>query len=571
MLAHYQSTQRTVDETWVSHTRDVLSEFDAIVSGLDQAELREREYALTGNKALVIAFEHDGALVDRHLASVRALVADNPLTQRRVDGLIVATERQIAAMRELVAARDRGGLEAAARAAMVRAAASDISSVRDTVRAIELDERRLLATRQARLARSTRYTTWAIRGLGAASLIMLALAFFTAQRARGRQTLAERRALTANAELRLHLDELVRRSRESAGLHQLNASLQLCITLSEAYAAVQEILPMMLGPSSSGGALSVLRSSKRAERVASWGNQSGSDRTEGMSPEDCCALRSGRPYAVQPGKPGLRCRHSESQHYRCLPLSAHGETLGVLHLFFPAIDQAVDQGIPTAGLASLARSTGDAEQFKGDDSLASLERASEQIAITLANLALRERLEQQSVRDALTGTFNRRYFEESLERELARERRHARGLALVLVDIDHFKSVNDEHGHDAGDDALRMIAERLRRSVRASDVVCRFGGEEFAIMLIEISEEDAFRRATALVEACRGSQLTVRGRTVGPITVSAGLARLTADESGADMVRRADTALYAAKHGGRDRLVDGSAAVGGAGREVTRS
>jgi diguanylate cyclase (GGDEF)-like protein len=558
MLAHHQSTQRTTDERWVSHTRDVLSEFDAMVSGLDEAELREREYALTGTGGLLVAFERDGALVDRHLASVRALVADNPVTQRRVDGLIVATEQKMAVMRKLIDARERGGLEAAARAAMVRAVASDISSVRDTVRAIEGDERRLLAVRQETLARSTRYTMWAIRGLGVVSLVMLAVAFLTAHRARDRQAVAERDALKANAELRLHVDELVRRSRESAGLQQLNAALQLCITPSEAYAAVEQILPTVLGPSSSGGALAVLRSSKHVERVATWGDQSDSDRTEGMSPEDCCALRSGRPYAVQPGAPGLRCRHSECDHYLCLPLAAHGETLGVLHVFFPASEQGVDQRAVVT-------------QLDTDESLGLLQRASEQIAITLANLALRERLEQQSVRDALTGTFNRRYFEESLERELARERRRSRGLALVLVDIDHFKSVNDEHGHEAGDDALRMIAERLQRSARASDLVCRFGGEEFAIMLIEISEEAAHRRATAIVEACRGSQLTVRGRTVGPITVSAGLARLAAGESGADMVRRADEALYAAKREGRDRLVDSTAALSSAGREVTRS
>lgn len=547
-LAHHQSAERTADERWVSHTHEVLGEFDAMLSRLDEAELEERQFALTGTDRLLVPFERDGLLVEQQLADVRDLVGDNPGMQRRIDTLMVQTARKMATMRDLIRARREGGLEGAARAAIARADASDIATVRDTVRALQRDEQRLLAMRQASLARSTRLTTWAILGLGVASLLMLTLAFLTAQHARRRQAVAEQSAIQANAELRLHVDELLRHGRESVGLQQLNVALQLCITASEAYAAVERILPALLGASSCGGVLAVLRTPKHADRVATWGDQLGIDRAEKMPVEDCCALRSGRPYSVQSGELGLRCGHTDADSYLCLPLAAHGETLGVLQVMMPSRVDRIPAQSPTPTATGV----------DGRQPVDLLQRASEQIAITLANLALRERLEHQSVRDALTGTFNRRYFEESLEQALAREQRRPRGLTLVMVDVDHFKAVNDTHGHDAGDDVLRKIAQTLQQSVRASDLVCRFGGEEFAILLLETDAEAARRRTEAIVQACRTSQPMAHGRAIGPVTVSAGLARHHAGESGADLVRRADASLYEAKRQGRDRVVDSS-------------
>ncbi len=159
-------------------------------------------------------------------------------------------------------------------------------------------------------------------------------------------------------------------------------------------------------------------------------------------------------------------------------------------------------------------------------------------------------------RDGLTGAYNKRYLEETLEREVARCRRHRRPIAVIMIDIDHFKSVNDRYGHTIGDFVLRELAERLQRILRKDDVLARFGGEEFALVLVEANLENA----AAIAERCR-LEIADRGfkTPAGEIqlTVSLGVVAPDAAElgSGIELVHEADQLLYEAKRGGRNRTV----------------
>jgi two-component system, cell cycle response regulator len=169
---------------------------------------------------------------------------------------------------------------------------------------------------------------------------------------------------------------------------------------------------------------------------------------------------------------------------------------------------------------------------------------------------LRRRAEaasEMSMTDALTGLLNRYGLQRALQRELAEARRYARPLSCLLLDVDFFKSVNDTHGHAAGDAALMQAARVLSESVRGSDVVCRYGGEEFLVLA---PETDA-RGAHALAEKMRlavAARLFGDGERAFPLTLSAGVAELRPGESGNDMIARADLALYQAKQRGRDRV-----------------
>src|SRR5262249_40067864 len=122
----------------------------------------------------------------------------------------------------------------------------------------------------------------------------------------------------------------------------------------------------------------------------------------------------------------------------------------------------------------------------------------EHVGLALANLRLRETLRSQSIQDPLTGLFNRRYMEETLDLEPARASRADRSIAVIMLDIDHFKSLNDASGHEAGDALLRELAGALKARVREGDIACRFGGEEFVLILPEASLELATRRALEL-------------------------------------------------------------------------
>ena len=183
--------------------------------------------------------------------------------------------------------------------------------------------------------------------------------------------------------------------------------------------------------------------------------------------------------------------------------------------------------------------------------------ACERISLALANLKLREVLRSQSIRDPLTGLFNRRYMEESLEREVRRGVRNKDGVALLMLDIDHFKQFNDTYGHQAGDALLRGFGEFLSQRTRGQDVACRFGGEEFVLILSGASAADGCKRAEILRQELPQLMVEHAGQVLGRITVSIGVSAFPVHgATGEELLRTADLALYRAKKEGRDRVVE---------------
>jgi diguanylate cyclase (GGDEF)-like protein len=227
-----------------------------------------------------------------------------------------------------------------------------------------------------------------------------------------------------------------------------------------------------------------------------------------------------------------------------VPLAAQGETLGVLYV------EDGDEG-PETSVDGLRLRRINLERVAT--------AAGERISLALANLKLREILRNQSIRDPLTGLFNRRYMEESLARELHRGARKKRNVALVMVDLDHFKVFNDTFGHQAGDLLLRELSSVLKSRVRAGDMACRYGGEEFALILAE-TDSDGARTCTENIRAeIKNLHLHIRGQALGAVTISAGIAVFPGHgENAEELMRAADLALYRAKNEGRDRVLVGN-------------
>jgi diguanylate cyclase (GGDEF)-like protein len=217
---------------------------------------------------------------------------------------------------------------------------------------------------------------------------------------------------------------------------------------------------------------------------------------------------------------------------------AQGNTVGVLHLEF---ERPVE-----------LRYNSGTESFRDSHRRLAISAAS-QIALSLASLQLRETLREQSIRDPLTRLFNRRFLEEAVERELQVASRKKQSIAVLFLDLDHFKRFNDTFGHDAGDMVLQSLADLFRAFFRATDICCRYGGEEFAIILPESSSQDAVIRADALRSEVKSLRLQYKKQTLGPLTLSAGVAAfpehgLTSDE----LFKIADQCLYESKSRGRD-------------------
>jgi diguanylate cyclase (GGDEF)-like protein len=217
---------------------------------------------------------------------------------------------------------------------------------------------------------------------------------------------------------------------------------------------------------------------------------------------------------------------------------AHGNTVGVLHIEF--------QSEPASRYDSAK------ESFRDSQKRLAISAAS-QVALSLASLQLRETLREQAIRDPLTRLFNRRFLEESLERELQLAGRKKHSVAVLFLDLDHFKRFNDSFGHDAGDMVLQSLADLLRNSFRTTDICCRYGGEEFAIILPESSSRDAAVRADALRSDVKRVRLQYKKQTLGQLTLSVGVAAFPEHGSTSrDLLKIADQCLYESKARGRD-------------------
>jgi diguanylate cyclase (GGDEF)-like protein len=187
----------------------------------------------------------------------------------------------------------------------------------------------------------------------------------------------------------------------------------------------------------------------------------------------------------------------------------------------------------------------------------------DRIGLALANIRLHETLQGLSTHDPLTELYNRRYMEESLERELLRSQRSGAPVGVIMLDIDHFKAFNDRFGHKAGDGLLRSLGRLLRQSIRASDIACRYGGEEFLVILPDSTAETALQRAERLRSEVRDLNVRHGAEVQEAVTASFGVAVFPQDGPSVEaIIRAADMALYRAKQEGRDRVIAAGTTAG---------
>ncbi len=335
----------------------------------------------------------------------------------------------------------------------------------------------------------------------------------------------------ANQKLEAWVSELEQRTREMTMLNEMGDILRACLTTEEAYNVIvrvaQQIFPAKVG------ALYVIAPSRNlVEAVAVWGDPALAERA--FPPPECWALRRGRTHWIENSRSGLICRHIHHpapDGYMCIPMMAQSEAIGVLHLMQP-------------------------ENVKMTESKQRLAvTMSEHIAMALSNLRLHETLRSQSIRDPLTGLFNRRFMEESLELEIRRASRNQRPLGMIMIDLDHFKYFNDNFGHEAGDLLLKELGILLRGNIRGEDIACRYGGEEFTLILPEGTGAVTRQRAEFYKEAIQRLDVHYRGHPLGRVTASMGVAIFPDHGRTAKaLIEAADKALYRSKSAGRDRV-----------------
>lgn len=336
----------------------------------------------------------------------------------------------------------------------------------------------------------------------------------------------------ANLTLYENIASLERKNTEITLLNEFGDLLQGCRNEAEIYTVFTNFAPRLF-PELSGSLY--LFSQNRLEPLVSWGDAFFGDRI--FTRDACWALRRSRMHIVAEPTNRLHCQHVNANPdagfipYICQPMNAQGEVVGLLHV----------QGTPDANMHQWAPLT---------------RTLSERMAMSIANLRLREDLHTQAIRDPLTNLFNRRFMEESLEREVHRAIRHNRPLGLIMLDIDNFKLFNDTFSYAAGDLLLRELGMFLENSLRKGDVNCRYGGDEFLLILPESTLQDTVKRAEQIRNGIKRLHIIHEGQALGMITVSLGISGFPAHGQTVEgLLHAVDTALHAAKNLGRDQLV----------------
>jgi diguanylate cyclase (GGDEF)-like protein len=559
-----------------TQNRAVVRATTNVLDDLQDAETGQRGYLLTNDPSYLAPYESARKRVTGDVTSMVAATT-SPGAANLVRQLVPVVRDKLSELERTVALQRAGRHATAVAIALTGVGKSEMEQARGLIAAINVGEARLRDERQATLSALQGRTLWllAIGGSLLAAFVLgvtwysvgrlrrsiawlrLRVADMSEQRApardgfgdfdelgpianefdelvnrlyheRERRTSTEEALLAKNDELAERQAAEQRRADTLDTVRKLSYRLSGCVTEAEFNAVIERMLPAAVDDAP--GALFVFDQTRLfLTRVTQWGDPD--DGADAFPPNDCWALRRGRAHYVRNASFDITCPHVHGTvaAYSCTPLSAQGETIGLLHL----------ETRPGAG-------------GRDEDELLVL---AEMLAITLANVRLRESLQSASLRDPLTGLFNRRYLHEAWDLESARAAREGRPIALLMIDIDHFKNFNDTYGHDAGDRVLKLVADVFEQGTRAGDVVCRFGGEEFIIILIDANDENALMRAEALRLAVKATPLPLGTQRLGSITISIGIATFPLAGRTFDEVQKAaDVALYAAKDGGRDRV-----------------
>jgi len=502
----------------VIHSEEVINALQNIQQNLRRLETESRLFGISRDESDHSGTESTAVAVQTSVTHLKNIVSDNA---RQLSGAIRLFDCTTHLTRDLeTPPHDTVNISDSLKCRLI------------TAEMLE-EERQLLQERTQRANYLPTFSLLIGSGFGAMALLVELMLFGLLLRNLIRQRHLSAEILEANLRSAEMIRNLEDQARDASFLTSARDELQLCLSVEEAQHLTARLAEQIL-PGSSGALYSIDNSQRIVERVATWGRDS---RTPESFPiQACCGLRLGHARWRHPEASGVDCTHflaAPPATYACIPMSALGDTTRMAHLecaFEPSAQR-----------------------------VRSLQTLLELAATAIAGHELRQRLESESIRDRLTGLFNRHFMEICLESEVRRAARHRSSVAVFMIDADHFKIFNDTFGHEAGDCVLRNLAEVFRASIRAEDIACRYGGEEFVIIMSDISNLPAaslWQRAEAIRDAVSRLALRLDNQALGRVTVSIGIATFPKDGAvGDQLLRAADQNLYRAKHAGRNVVV----------------
>ena len=516
----YSNTRRSLTATdWVAHTQDVLHALRSASQVTERVDANARLYLLTHDSERLHLATASADDLEGAAARLQMLVSDNSRETTNASRLVACGNDLSVATRQLSSGSD-----------LPKGA---ISSCLQTINTM-FDLERVLLTERSKVFQGTvsmsLTTEFVFIGV---SLVTLVALFAFLLRAAELRLRSEKQKVETKQHLEHSIQLLQDQADETMLLTTSRDELQLCLTLQDVYSAARIGFERLVPEGS--GALAIITNSRNMMEIAcTWGDSAMEDC---HIPESCCGLRLGQTRWRRPFISEIHCNHFSGpgpDFYVCIPVVAHGDTLGLLYLECPDATCMESVQKRMNGLQQLVQLTG----------------------MAVAAMKLRIKLENQSIRDPLTGLFNRHFMEIALDREISRAKRRKSILAVYMVDVDHFKDFNDLHGHAVGDAVLKSVAEICQQAMRAEDIVCRYGGEEFTIIVPEVTPETAYDRADTLRATIENHRAILGGDVYADIRVSFGVSLYPEDGIGGDaLLRKADQALYRAKKQGRNQVV----------------
>jgi diguanylate cyclase (GGDEF)-like protein/PAS domain S-box-containing protein len=352
---------------------------------------------------------------------------------------------------------------------------------------------------------------------------------------------AESALLQAHREVIVRAKEVEQTTSQVRHLAEMSDLLQSCGSSDEAHQVAQRALQQFF-PEEAGIIYLSGQPGSSLETFASW-NSANLMSSDSFEPQQCWALRRGRPHVIGIDSAAIRCAHVKERKQGgsiCIPMVGQGQSFGVFHLAW-------------------AETNSEEHPHRREDREKLATAVADIIALAVSNVRLREALKDQTIRDPMTGLYNRRYLEDSLHREVCRARRSGASIGIIMIDIDNFKLFNDSFGHPMGDQLLRALGTYLKVQVRPEDIPSRYGGEEFTLVLPGASREIIRARAEKLRKGFRNLPLNFGVGLVDAVetlSLSLGVAIFPEHGDSANgVLKAADRALYEAKKTGKDRVV----------------
>lgn len=531
LYSYHQIDKVMESNQWVKHTHQAMESINNILLDVIEVESVTLAYVISGDTTFVANIDETINKVFTDFSLAKKITEHNAQQQILIEKLEPLLKYRILKIKETMKLKQENKLQYNITLPLIHESENISDRIKEMINEIYKNEVTLLQQREETFLRDFNFTntlsfTVDIVNL---SLLLFSILYFNKMFS----------SLIASREkLERTLLQVKNQSKEMVISNDMNNKLRssgsMQETVSMALLYLKKILPF------SSGVIYLMNHSKNyLEAVAEWNEPNVTEYI--FTPDQCWGLRQGKIYFYINKDESMPCKHSEGEShirsYVCMPLLALNEVVGVLHLQITNSHDMDQNEI--------------IKLYENNNLM--IQNIAGQISLSISNIKLYEVLKQRSTRDLLTSLYNRSYLSDTFERDVQRAKRNNTSIVVIMMDIDFFKNVNDTYGHEAGDAVLREVSKLLTRELRKSDIACRYGGEEFLIILYDTVFQDASERIEQLRQKI--SNLQFHFVALFSITVSFGVAMFPEDGNNSEeLIKAADQALYVSKKTGRNKV-----------------